>query len=407
VSLSVYALLPSLSDAHFKKDAGMIPYIMQKYYGYRAVYVTYRVGREEPEYPSLSLYSEKVSFDYLPAAFADSYRDINRIYSDQADTCRKDLTAYLATHAAEIDVLFLFGFYPYYFQAVRLYKKQNPRGFVYLKLDANLWWVNQMGVHAEFASFLRCCDLVTSESLVEYLNLKWPVPVHYLPNGSYNFDCGAAETVSFSDKEDLILTAGRLGSPPKATEILLEAFRLAADSIPSWSLVLAGAVEEPFRPVIGAFLKRYPNLSGRILFTGYLQDPNELRRYFRRAKIFAFPSRSEAFAHVISEAKASGCYLVASDLPSNRDAVTQPLQRNRMLSDAYRACHRRERFGSLFDVDQVRELSERLEEACRDQETLRRVCLETQEDASEHFDWVRLCGRIDCFIKNSAGWKAD
>ncbi|MDD4592737.1 MAG: glycosyltransferase family 4 protein [Parabacteroides sp.] len=406
----VFCLLsPNLSDFHIRKDVVLIPYIMQKHYGYKGLIATYKAEPTPPYFPSLSLYNENINFDYITPSFTKSQPETASIYTTNTNACVKDLTEYLTHNATKIDVLYLYGFYSIYFRPVEIYKKFNPEGIVYLKLDANAQWINNTEVDQDFAKFLRSCDIITSESMVEYLNLKWPVPVHYLPNGFFSFDKSEdhlATVYPYDKKENIILAVGRLGTVQKATEVLLEAFRIASSSIPSWKLVLAGNVDKSFRPYLERFQSDNPDLNKRIIFTGMIQNPTQLYDWYKKAKIFSLPSRYEGFANVLAEAKAHGCYLLLSNIESNRDVVLPYEMRGKLPYRSFPIRDEQNKYGSLFNVDNVEEMAHQLTEACNNETILKEVCYSTQQDTSENFDWITLCGRIDAMIKHNKRKKA-
>ncbi len=397
-------LTPGLTDARLTKDIGLIPYIMQKHRGYKAVYATYKPTKDHVSWPALHAFTEDVEFDYIEPSFDYRHDNIMQtVYGANLQDCSNDLTRYVVKNALDIDVLFIFGFYPYYHDCVAKYKELNPQGKVYLKLDANIGWINSTPVDERFTAFLKNCDLITSETLVEYLNSKWPVPVHYLPNGFYPL--GETENrlernVPFEEKEDYILTVGRLGTPQKATDLLLDAFKLAKPHIPdSWKLVLAGNINDSFMPFVQDFMFDNPDLLERVLFLGFIHDKKELGDWFVKSKIFALPSLFEGYANVLAEAKAHGCYLLASDIESSRDAASKHDNRRKLMDEPYKAANRIVEYGSLHEVSNRFELAQRMIEACNDQERLRSVCLSTQQDAVEYFDWIKLSGKIDVLLK--------
>jgi glycosyltransferase involved in cell wall biosynthesis len=396
-------LAPSLGDFHFKKDVCLIPYIMQKYCGYKALFVTYLVDNEPPVFPSKTLYTEEIDFDFIAPSFTYTSSDRETVYSENADKCAKDLANYIVKNAEKIDVLFIFGFYHIYFEAIEIYKKKNPNGIVYLKLDANRNWINNTVLNCDFCNFLKNCDLITTESLTEYVNLKWPVPVHYIPNGFFDFDNSNEEQPEtifpYENKENIIYHAGRLGSYPKATETLLEAFLIAADKIPSWKLVLSGAMEDSFKLYIDRYIAENPNLKDRLLLTGYVQNYKEMQNWYKKSKIFAIMSRTEGFALVIPEAKAYGCYIIASDIDSNRDTVSLPELRGKTPDTNYKKENKHVAYGTLFEVDNSAEMAQCLIEVCNNENLLKETCLLTQQDAIQNFNWIKLCKRINNLIE--------
>jgi glycosyltransferase involved in cell wall biosynthesis len=83
---------------------------------------------------------------------------------------------------------------------------------------------------------------------------------------------------------------------------LATAFQAVADRLPDWELHLYGS-----GPLQGA-IPSHP----RIRVHGFVQ-PAELGALYREARIFALPSRREAWGLVVHEAALSGCQLLLSD----------------------------------------------------------------------------------------------
>jgi len=83
---------------------------------------------------------------------------------------------------------------------------------------------------------------------------------------------------------------------------LAAAFQSVADRIPGWELHLYGS---------GPLQEKIPS-HPRIRVRGFVQ-PAELGALYREARIFALPSRSEAWGLVVHEAALSGCQLLLSD----------------------------------------------------------------------------------------------
>ncbi|URN95759.1 MAG: glycosyltransferase family 4 protein [Candidatus Pristimantibacillus lignocellulolyticus] len=403
---SFYLLAPYMADNHLTKDIGIIPYIMQKYVGYKAVFATYKPPNGNVTWPTLQLYSEDIEIDYIEPSFEYHPEHVmDTVFSNNVYDCGNDLEQYIESNASKINVLFIFGFYQFYYNAINKYKELNPTGKVYLKLDANIIWINNTILTDEFTKFLGNCDIISSETMVEYISQKWSVPIHYIPNGYYslgNAENGLDKIFAFEEKEDIIFTAARLGHPAKATDVLLEGFRLAVPHIPSsWRLVLAGSVEESFKPYIEKFAQENPELNERIVFLGFTSDREILNDWFIKAKIFVFPSAYEGYANVLSEAKVHGCYLIGSDIESNRDAASKHELRLNFIDDQYKLQNRYLEYGSLHTVGLSYELALRMIETCNDQTRLETVCYSTQRDASEHFDWVKLCKKIDSLLQET------
>jgi glycosyltransferase involved in cell wall biosynthesis len=148
----------------------------------------------------------------------------------------------------------------------------------------------------------------------------------YLPNKSTE-----NEAVTAAQKENIIMTAGRIGSVQKNNIPLVRAFALLANDFPDWKLILAGSYEEADRKKLmnDAFrgLRYSPEIFKRIIFTGNLSK-TELYKYYAKAKIFALTSRLEGFPNVCCEALANGCFMVIADRLDAAFEMTSAFGRN-------------------------------------------------------------------------------
>lgn len=87
---------------------------------------------------------------------------------------------------------------------------------------------------------------------------------------------------------------------------------------PSWKLVIAATGEET------SFLKELAvslEINDHVEFAGWLQ-PDENRAWYRRGRIFVSYPESDATSVSLLESMSAGCIPVLSDLPANREWVT-------------------------------------------------------------------------------------
>lgn len=125
---------------------------------------------------------------------------------------------------------------------------------------------------------------------------------------------------SFDEKENIMITVGRIGSYQKNTDMLLNA--LSKIDLKDWKFYFIGPLTDSFntssesnyKKHIEQFYLENPFLEGRVIFTGPVYDPKEIYEYYLRAKVFVLTSRYEGFANVLSEAAALGCYIVSTDV---------------------------------------------------------------------------------------------
>lgn len=359
-------LFPAAENMHLIKDVGMIPFILHKYYGYDSTIACYDLG----DYSFLESEVAGLKIDIIPSSTGNEEMDVR---------------TYLLNKANNIDILQVYHWSLKTLNWVNIYKRTNPNGKVYIKLD-----VNSAVRNVDFNTYysvlqqenLKNCTLISGETreLCDYLNKAWPVKVQYIPNGFYDY--GNRSEVKYEEKENIICTVGRIGSYQKATEILMMAFKIARSYIPNWKLKIIGPVQGEFQVYIDNFLNLNPELRNRILFTGEVIDRIALKNEYNKAKIFCLPSRWESFGLAFSEAESSGCYIISSNVDSAIDITDN------------------KRYGVVFEVDNVQQLAECLIKSCNDENELKRVCKEVQEYAYENFHWVKICKSIHEFLKN-------
>jgi glycosyltransferase involved in cell wall biosynthesis len=113
-------------------------------------------------------------------------------------------------------------------------------------------------------------------------------------------------------RENVVLNVGAI-QKRKNIARLVEAFETLG---PSWRLVLAGASGFGSAEIL-ARIEKSPARE-RILVLGYICNA-ELATWYRRARIFAFPSLDEGFGIPVLEAMAAGTPVVTS----NRSALPE------------------------------------------------------------------------------------
>ncbi len=294
-----------LKNVHLLKDVGMIPYLLYRYHGVNSTVVSFK---NEEEYPylekevkglKLKFIRKRVKQSIIPAA------------------------VYVWNNAPRIDVLNVYHLNLMSFVCLLIYRMRKPSGGLgYLKLDMDkngyrrLFKFGPVGLVKRLTMDLA--DLISVETtlLCNRLKKKYKDKILYIPNGFYAE--GKTPDLEF-DKENIILTVGNLGTYPKATDNLLNAFAGIAEGN-DYKLMLVGSVAEEFRPFIDSFMKKHPALKDRIEFTGEIRDKDELTGIYRRSKIFAFPSRSESFGIVLLEAASNGNFIVTTkEVPAGAD----------------------------------------------------------------------------------------
>ena len=153
----------------------------------------------------------------------------------------------------------------------------------------------------------RYADRVTANSRGALRTLSAYVPAHklfFVPNPVNGPPAGTAQDADA--REPIILAVGRLHYQ-KAYDILLDAFAGIAAALPEWRLVIIGTgrLEAPLR-----MRAEQLGLHARIAWYGTIPD---LYPFYRRASIFAQPSRYEGTPNALLEALSCGLPAVVSD----------------------------------------------------------------------------------------------
>ena len=292
------------TNVELTKDCGLIPYLLYKNHNATVT----MIGKQMEPYSYLDTYVNGLQMHLL---------ETGSVY---------EKNQYILEHGKEIDCILLRGAYNTNINLAINYKKVNPNGKIYMGLDANSHWMDRILWQEEpFIQMMNCCDVIATscKALQKHLNEKWPWKIEYIPNGYYNFGI-QRPAPSFSKKENIILTVSRLGTPQKATHILLEAFALIAHKLPHWKLRLIGSIEDSFKEYIENFFQKYPHLSSQIEFMGVISDKNRLFEEYLKSKIFTLTSTFEGGTpNVVSEALTAGCVMAVTKFDAWEDAIDE------------------------------------------------------------------------------------
>jgi glycosyltransferase involved in cell wall biosynthesis len=159
---------------------------------------------------------------------------------------------------------------------------------------------------------------VETDQAKEYLLKVYPQLKNKLiciPNGVDNLYLEKEiPTKTFPEKENIIITVGRIGTEQKNTELLLEALKIT--DLKDWKVYILGPIEESFQKHIADFYKDCPQLVEKVIFTGNIIERKELFDWYNRAKIFCLSSRHEGFPIAYSEALYFGNYIISSPVSS-------------------------------------------------------------------------------------------
>ena len=341
------------------KDCGLVPYLLHKNHGYHSVLVGLKV---DENYPYLEKYLRGLEMNFLPEDSLQARLD------------------YVTAHADDMDLLILYGAYPIYIPLVEHYKNIRPDGKIYLATDMNIAWADRLPHEVPaYKKFLHSCDVVSAScrATQKYLSAKWSVPVDLIRNGWYNFF-----DVTFDDvpKENVILTVGRIGTKQKQNHLLLAAFAKIAEDLPEWNVRFVGGVEEEFKPYIEKFFTIRPDLRGRVIFAGLIEDKIALMDEYKRAKIFCLTSNLEGAPNVAAEALFSGDYIISSAVDAADDMIDGG------------------RCGKIFPIGDVDALAQILLKVCSKERLINSGGRHAATYAREQFDANKIVARLNYLL---------
>ena len=302
---------------HLVKDVGQLPYFMYKTEGYDATLISYQ---NNVEYPFIDQEVNGLKLNFIPNKGRFLYFELGVLY-------------YLFNHSKSIAVLNLFHFKKDHILYLLIYKLVNPKGKAYIKLDMDILFfknynaflfsnyrIKNLILKALTSWIFKLTDLfsVETDQAKDYLLNVYPELHNKLiciPNGVDNLYLDKEIPIkAFQEKENIILTVGRIGTEQKNTELLLDALKIT--DLKDWKVYILGPIEESFKKYIADFYKEYPQLENKVIFTGNITDRKELFDWYNRSKIFCLSSRYEGFPIAFPEALYFGNYLISSPVSS-------------------------------------------------------------------------------------------
>lgn len=361
---SFVTLFQKYENINFQKDVGMIPYTMSRCFSYNAKIVC--------------IEKEDIMEQSIPIVFIKK-----KFNSETLNVIR-----YLWMHSKEIDVLNLYHIRDYTILYGIIYKLKNRDGKLYIKGDmgnkAIEYFDEKLALRKRIMRKLICdfmisaCDVLTVESSKAYdqITEKCPCNVILAPNGYYNVN-GIGDKVYDGQKENVILTVGRIGAPVKAHDILLKAYAKIAEEF-DFVLKLVGPIDNNFKKFLSVFFDSYPHLKKQIIFTGSIENKEKLKIEYEKAKIFIMTSLEEGAPLVISDAINGGGYLLLTD--------TIPM--------AYDLC-KDGQYGLICKVNDIDHTAEMLKQACIKAKTNDIPFDEIKKIAKSKYNWSKLCEKVE------------
>jgi len=309
-------LFPICENVHLTKDLGQIPFFLHHNFNYNSSIVCYK---NNTEYPNLNGEVKGLKLEFIKNTGRFSFLE-------------KSALTYIRKNAKDIDVLNLYIFSKFTFVYGILYKLINPKGFLFLKLDGyNETFEENKQIKLSTnpiknsilkfleKQFLKRVNLISFENSIgaELIKKKYTQiasKVAYIPVGVN--DLFLANTFgktfkTFEQKENIILTVGRIGEKIKNNEMMLRA--LSQINLGDWKMVFVGAINPIFQKFYDEWIKAFPHLKDKLIFTGEIRDRSELYEWYNKSKIFCMTSWNESFCHSIGEALYFGNYIIGTE----------------------------------------------------------------------------------------------
>ncbi|WP_373000119.1 glycosyltransferase family 4 protein [Sulfurimonas sp.] len=317
-------LFEKTDNIHLIKDVGQIPYLMYKYFDYKSKIVTYK---------------NKQSYDYLE----DEVKGLKLEFIPKVKIGRYSLSIlwYLFFNAKKIDVLHMFHHREKTYLNFLMYKWRNPDGIAFLKSDTGLNAIKEHcgfipGKRPKYAArnwlfekALEKLDVISVESIEGCRIVSNKYKEHrskflHMPNGiDIDRMYSLIPLKSYQEKENIILTVGRIGAPEKNNEFLLNAVENI--DLKDYKVIFVGSIETKFISKIDAFYKKNPNLKDRVIFTDAIYDRKELYKLYAKSKIFCLTSIEESFGFVLIEAMAYENYILTTPISSANEITNNEI----------------------------------------------------------------------------------
>ncbi len=366
-----------IGKQHLYKDVGSIPLGLAKYCGWDSsfAYVKFNDEIHDPEYekfvsllPILNHGSSFLSALLFLKKNAKNYDVINYYHFGKK-------------------VLLLGFFVHLWVPHVKLYCKLdiNQNGVKLLQKKYSKREYKALSSILQYFHAYADVYLVETKSLINPLrNMKIFCPkIFYLPNGFWR---DVQIPIDLADKkENIILTVGRLGTPQKNTELLLDSFaEIPVAERKNWKLLLVGSYTKDILKKAEGMIAEDPSLRGSIIFTGNVENKERLNRYYTKAAVFCLPSRWEGFPLVLPEAMHHGCFPIVTD-----------------CCDAFYDMLDEGKYGDIVPNENRGALTAALRKAVENKAYAVERGIQGKHYVDRHFDWEQIIKKLQGYLEDA------
>lgn len=340
---------------HLFKDVGMIPAYFKKIYDFDSTIIFYDNEKNR------SLMKEECGINLIR---------IKQNFMNRVKWFRyflSPMALYIIKNAKNIDTLMMFHLKEENFYYRLLYKLFNPNGKVYLKLDIDKFGIEMFETLKKeeqtslnffkykdgFVSYLKTIkrkirfkriknelskiDVISAETKNAYNRIHATLEKNInqkfilIPNGFPDEKESSAYVKEFNEKENIILTVGRIGSFQKNSEMFLEAIKNL--QLKDWKIYFIGPIEENFKKHIQEFYENNSAFKENVIFVGNINEKTKLYEWYARSKVFCLTSRYEGFPLVFPEAIYFGDYVVSTKFGADEDITKDGVLGKRIDQD--------------------------------------------------------------------------
>jgi len=370
-------IFPSAQNVHLIKDVGQVANSIATLENYKARLICYK---------NSDIYSFlDTKTPYLELEFIEPCG--RKLFMEKA------VLNYIRKNALEIDVIHFFHLTKETIYYALHYKKYNPEGKIYIKMDAynemfkgeikysKKKMINWFHLQKE-KKFLNQIAAISTENpeALDLLKKKFPIlknKAFLLPNGVNNNFLKEVFPIlkNHEEKENIILSVGRIGAKDKNFEMLLNAFIKA--NIPEWKLIFLGRIENDLDKKVKNIISQQPHLKDRIELTGEIDNRKELYEYYNRSKICCLTSPFESFGIVFIEAMYFGNYTIGTTGMSSFDYITNNME-----------------LGNKIEVDDEQGLAALIKKISNDTTLLKITHNKAQQQVEEKFYWSKIINSL-------------
>jgi glycosyltransferase involved in cell wall biosynthesis len=337
---------PISGNEHLAKDVGSIPNILAREFGYESYLATYSRGQKFEYLGTVAKHLKiwNIKSPPNPVFYKISFQSI----------------LFFIKNSRKIDIVNFYHLSEETETLAIIYKLFNKKGLVYVKADCDVVkrkndevatksaitllkdyskkilrnavvpqrFFNRIYKKLLYIIFRKSVDLISVETnyAFDVFKVKFQKcsnKIIHIPNG---IDFELLKSLGFeypqrTDKENLIITVGRIGTDQKNNQVMLNA--LNGLDLKEWKFIFIGPIEQSFKSEIKNFYLLNPKLKEKVIFTGVISNKAELYSLYKKAKVFCLTSKFESWCLALCDSLYFGCEIISTQMSSFDDLTNQ------------------------------------------------------------------------------------